>query len=658
MEAHFWLDWVRDFIGFFDMVIYSLINAIYVTFTNIANYSIISQDMIQKFATRIYALVGVFMLFKVSVSLINYFVDPDAFYDSSKGFGSIVKRIIISLIMLVSVSFVFEIAFKVQTIVLQENIIGNVILGGTLENKDIKAEDVYETAGSRMGFVTLQAFLHPEKANFISGEGLNDKETSVRKDWLEVVKDVNIVGLIDLKNKEDGSGNYIFRYSFGISTLAGLIVGFILLRFCFDVGVRSVKLSFLQLIAPMPIMSYVDPKSEMFNKWVKQCTSTYISLFIRLAAIFFVIYVISIMSTGDNGFLSIYEYKLTGDKLTQGQAENLDYLAAAFIIIGLLMFATEIPKLLEELFGLSMGGFSLNPLKNSPVAAAALGGLGGAVLGTAINGIASYKKRKELQGSDEYKAIKNGDGNFFSKAWDKHKLYKQNGATGNAVRGFFGGGWRSGRASIGGKVGAGITQGVTNTSIQRSLRGKGYGLMDKISDYASDISYMPKSTGTTSELENRYKRAKQKVADIRQQEENVDKIRQAFVQSETSRTGVSASELNIIGSYSIGADGEKRYGAYDNFAGWNEDEMNLILDGNPDDDVDYFKGAYGEYMENSKGRGVAEDKMLSENQFREQMSLNRAELRADKATKAAQKELGEAQKEMESVNKLREKSKN
>ena len=180
MEAHFWLDWIRSFMSFFDRVVYGLINAIYVVFTNISSYSIISQDMIQKFATRIYALVGIFMLFKVSISLINYFIDPDSFYDSSKGFGNIVKRIIVALIMLVSVSFVFEVAFKVQTIVLQENIIGNLILGGTLENKDVKAADVYSTAGTRMAFVTLQAFLHPEKESFINGEGLDDKETEVR----------------------------------------------------------------------------------------------------------------------------------------------------------------------------------------------------------------------------------------------------------------------------------------------------------------------------------------------------------------------------------------------------------------------------------------------------------------------------------------------
>ena len=643
MEAHFWLDWIRSFIGFFDSVIYLLINTIYITFTNIANYSIISQDMIQKFATRIYAMVGIFMLFKVSISLINYFIDPDAFYDSSKGFGSIVKRIIVSLIMLVSVAFVFEIAFKVQTIVLQENIIGNLILGGTLENKDLKAADVYSTAGSRMGFVTLQAFLHPEKPSFIEDENLNGKEKDVREEWRIVVKNSDIAGLIDLKNREDDNGFYIFRYSFGISTLAGLVVGFILLRFCFDIGVRSVKLAFLQLIAPMPIISYVDPKSNMFSKWVKQCTSTYISLFIRLAAIFFVIYIISIMSSGDSGFLSIYEYKLTGDKLTQGKAENLDYLAAAFIIIGLLMFAAEIPKLLEDLFGLSMGGFSLNPFKGSPIAAAAIGGLGGGALGAIIGARSSLSKRAELQNSKEYQAIENGDGNFFSKARAKHELYSKNGATGNTVRGLFGGAWRSGKSSTGGKIGAGITGGVTATSANRNLRAQGYRNKDKIADWWTDVSQLPKSTGTTSELANRVKQAQQRVNDLKQQEGNVDRARQSFVQALLNKTNVSASELNRVASYEFNPETKER-----TYSGYTGAQLDAILG-----DSKKLEGAYDIYKKDAEKRGLGEDTMLSLDMYREQMSLNRDELRVDTLTKSAEKDLKKVQESMNNIKNAR-----
>ena len=644
MDAHFWLDWIRNFIGFFDAVIYALINDIYVTFTTIASYTIISQDMIDKFATRIYALVGIFMLFKVSVSLINYFIDPDTFNDSSKGFGNIVKRIIVSLIMLVSVSLVFNIAFRVQTVILQDNIIGNLILGGTLENKDIKASDVYSTAGSRMGFITLQAFLHPEDKNFINNVDLNDKQAEVYKSWEEVVKNQDLVGLLDLKNKEDGNGHYIFRYSFGISTIAGLVVGLLLLRFCFDVGVRSVKLAFLQLIAPMPIISYVDPKSDMFSKWVKQCTSTYISLFIRLAAIFFVIYVISIISSGSGGIFTFYEYSINKKgELTQNVPDNIDYLAAAFIIIGLLMFATEIPKLLEELFGLSMGGFSLNPLKNSPVAAAAIGGLGGGALGAIIGARASLSKRAELQNSKEYKAIENGDGNFFSKARAKHELYSKNGATGNTVRGLFGGGWRSGKASTNGNIGAGITGGVTATSANRNLRAQGYRNKDKIADWWTDVSQSPKSTGTTSELANRVKQAQQRVNDLKQQEGNVDRARQSFVQALLNKTNVSASELNRVASYEFNPETKER-----TYSGYSASQLDAILG-----DSKKLEGAYDIYKKDAEKRGLGEDNMLTLDMYREQMSLNREELRVDALTKSAEKDLKKVQESMNNIKNAR-----
>ena len=648
MEAHFWLDWIRSIFGFFDSVIYGLVNSIYVTFTNMASYSIISQDMIQKFATRIYALVGIFMLFKVSVSLINYFVDPDSFYDSSKGFGNIVKRIIVALIMLVSVSLVFEVAFKVQTVVLQENIIGNLILGGTLDSKDIKASDVYATAGTRMGFVTLQAFLHPEDEDFINNNNLNDKQKEVYEEWVTVVKDSDIDGLIDLKNREDGDDHYIFRYSFGISTLAGFVVGFLLLRFCFDVAIRSVKLAFLQLIAPIPIISYVDPKSDMFNKWLKQCTSTYISLFIRLVAIFFVIFVISVMTSGSGGVLTIYEYTLDGSgNLSQKVANNMahPFLDTALIIIGLLMFASEIPKLLEELFGLSIGGFSLNPFKNRSVASAAIGGLGGMALGGIINRMSSRKKRAELRNSEEYKKIDQSDDSFFDKVWNKHELYSKNGLTASTLKGMVGGAFRSGKASANGNIGAGITGGVTATSANRNLRAQGYGNKDKIADWWTDVSQLPKSTGTTSELANRVKQAQQRVNDLKQQEGNVDRARQSFVQALLNKTNVSASELNRVASYEFNPETKER-----TYSGYTGAQLDEILG-----DSKKLDKAYDQYSEDAKKRGLADDVMLTKDMYREQMSLNRDELRVDTLTKSAEKDLKKVQESMNNIKDARKK---
>ena len=57
-----------------------------------------------------------------------------------------------------------------------------------------------------------------------------------------------------------------------------LLIVVILLSFTIDVAVRAVKLAVLRLIAPIPIISYMDPKGSKdsaFNSWVKTLTSTY-----------------------------------------------------------------------------------------------------------------------------------------------------------------------------------------------------------------------------------------------------------------------------------------------------------------------------------------------------------------------------------------------
>ena len=144
---------------------------------------------------------------------------------------------------------------------------------------------------------------------------------------------------------------FIIDYKYLFSTVLGVVVVLLLVSFCFDVALRSIKLAFLQLVAPIPIISYVDPKSGkdgMFKKWYEMCFKTYISLFIRLLAIYFAAYIISridrMVDIVDGSYVS-----------------NL--LVKIFIIIGALMFAKQLPKILEGL-GIKLdGGFTLNPLK-------------------------------------------------------------------------------------------------------------------------------------------------------------------------------------------------------------------------------------------------------------------------------------------------------
>ena len=138
-----------------------------------------------------------------------------------------------------------------------------------------------------------------------------------------------------------GKTKFVFSYMMIVSTVVGVIFIIIMVSFTIDIAVRAIKLAVLRLIAPIPIISYMDPngsKDGGFNSWVKTLTQTYIDLFIRLASVYFVIYLIQDMIA--NG---IYMNKT---------ADAVGIISFIFICIGLFYFAKEAPKFLQQAMGM------------------------------------------------------------------------------------------------------------------------------------------------------------------------------------------------------------------------------------------------------------------------------------------------------------------
>ena len=188
---------------------------------------------------------------------------------------------------------------------------------------------------------------------------------------------------------DDADQHFVIDYKKPLSTVTAVVVCLLLISFCIDIGVRSVKLAFLQLIYPIPVISYMDPKSGkdgMFSKWYKMCLSTFLSLFIRLLALYFGIYIIT--KVADMGMYDI----VNGSQITNGWVK-------IFVIIGVLMFVKQLPKILENM-GVKIEGdgkFNLNPLKKLEEGAVggkritgAAGGLAvGAMHGRGLRGAAA-----------------------------------------------------------------------------------------------------------------------------------------------------------------------------------------------------------------------------------------------------------------------------
>lgn len=481
------IDLIRMILGLLDRLIYSFIEFFYNAFIQISQVNIFTDETYKAFAGRIYIFIALIMVFKVTFSIINYIINPDNFSNGEKGVGKLIQNTVIVLALIVCVPWIFQEARTLQNIVVKGNVLGKIITGQG-ENVNI------DNAHKDLSYTLLKAFINPNcnlsvlkhssicsdnftfsgenveedgksytkidgnDPNIISLNGLSSYTQNIYDEYKqEYVKagvglayayaelSKNYQGLIslavakyDLNSSSSEKNEYLFQYKFIISTIAGGFVAWIILIFCFDIAIRAVKLGFLQLIAPIPIISYIDPKSGkngMFSRWVKTCLSTYADLFIRLIAIYFAIFIIALFNEKDTAYVDF----------------GNNFLIKVFIMLGALLFAKQLPKLIEDISGIKLSGdFTLNPMKKlgaSPFAAAAIGGIGGAVggLGANIaNGIIN----------------KNGFGNTFR----------------SALGGFGSGMFRGGMNGLNGKANGNawnaVTAGLKGSVDARNLRAK------------------------------------------------------------------------------------------------------------------------------------------------------------------------------------------
>jgi len=190
-------------------------------------------------------------------------------------------------------------------------------------------------------------------------------------------------------------------FSFIPSVLVGIVEMVFLLILCVDVIVRTFKLFFLQMISPVAIISYIDPKDKKFNEWIKMYMATYADLFIKLLAI----------KLG-SVFLNML-----------WRTNEITGLESIFWIFGILIFVKAVPGMISKLFGLDLaaGSFkdSMGMLK------AGLGFGAGAVVGAGA-GLAGAAVA--LGG-----AMKNKDANWKQKALAGARGLK--GAVGSTFRG-------------------------------------------------------------------------------------------------------------------------------------------------------------------------------------------------------------------------------
>lgn len=172
--------------------------------------------------------------------------------------------------------------------------------------------------------------------------------------------------VIDSLNEDPPS----MTQDFMIAIIAGIGLFIWLVFLCVDVIIRRFKLILLEMIAPIPIISYSDPKDETFGKWGKMYVATYADLFLKLIAISFAI-----------ALLQQVRYAAVGSGLM-----------IFFYIVAILVFAKMIPDMISNIFGIKMSSGTFKDVMGMGKkvlgvgAGAAIGGAVGAITGTGLGG--------------------------------------------------------------------------------------------------------------------------------------------------------------------------------------------------------------------------------------------------------------------------------
>ncbi len=424
-KPNIFVDAFRVFFGLIDWGVYSLVTVVYKILFNIADTTIFSSNTIKDFYGRVQLIIGVFMIFKLSISLLQAVINPDYLTDQKKGMGKIITRIVMMLAMFAAIiplnipltqteienakssnnvksfnyhlnqsGLLFGVMYSLQERILKGNVLGKLVFSNDTERYKISEdqdddEDPIINQANDLAVFILKGFVRINLK-----DGAADKGTITDDDYIcspnysddeqEKIaaynngKDIyDIVGT-DVIYEQCGDGPmngkpyYLVTYLPIVSTICGILILLVLISYCIDIAIRAIKLAILRLLAPIPIISYVDPKSSengSFAAWTKALISTYVDLFIRLAIIYFVIFLVQEIC--ENGLDIPIANGVVG------------IISTIFIIIGLFYFAKMAPKFIRDALGLKgmMSNVGLSGLLGATGSLVGGAGLKGAIAG-------------------------------------------------------------------------------------------------------------------------------------------------------------------------------------------------------------------------------------------------------------------------------------
>lgn len=419
--------------------IYCLIVYMYKIFYNIATTRFLQSEIVQEISANIYTLVSVVMLFAFSVTILSAIVNPDLLSDGKKGVKAVFKRAIIALMLIVVIPFAFDELYKIQETIMKNSLIEKIVVG--IEYNCNSSDKSKCEAGGNGGQViagTLMSavlYLDDEMAD---ADGNVNVSVSVSEYYSKMIaedlpkyigavaKNINATAINPENANISNDEAYAFKFNGLIAIVVGLVTVYILVIFAIDVAVRVFKMAFMELTAPISIVSYVAAGDKILSSWFKELGKTYAELFVRVAAIAFYLFLVSNLSSF----------------MEQFKDSDWTLVLKAFLMVGMLIFAKQVPDMIGKIFGVeikSQGGIAgrlgnmagvgkvaqnawkglTNVAKATPLLAGAgigaLAGKGVDLLGRAGGKFAKTGLGQKINGNAVVQKIKSAAGNASSK---------------------------------------------------------------------------------------------------------------------------------------------------------------------------------------------------------------------------------------------------
>jgi hypothetical protein len=258
------------------------------------------------------------------------------------------------------------------------------------DGKTGTSTDTLDQAANDLAVAALSTFFMPaQDIDSVCGSGTLAKVPKLEKleqitDYAKLTCHKGIVSIsVPIVGTIGHSQYYIYSYTYVVSLIVGIILVAILVGICLDVAKRVFKLIILEVIAPIPIMSLIDPDSASkgaFAAWSKTLIFTFLDIFIKIGILYLIIMLLQLIV--QRGLFTNYP-EFSEDPIRTA-------LLTIALILGLLFFAKEAPKFIKDSLGIKDkgdgGGFM------GKFAAAAGGGLAGfaagALHGNALQGMA------------------------------------------------------------------------------------------------------------------------------------------------------------------------------------------------------------------------------------------------------------------------------